>query len=131
MTGISFTPKFAISPYVAPALVNRNPKTENKEWFFEAVNETASEYWEISRLSLFSEGRFMVLVKARAFCYYMLNRHPSLPMSTVEIGKRYFRHHSSIIHSLKRVQDALNGFDPDYLFEFMEAEALLREKYYR
>lgn len=87
------------------------------------AHEAAYMVWKVTPDELADEERIRPKVQARQFVMWYL--YKTTHLGTIEIGKRYKRDHSTVIHARRVVQSALDGFNPQFKKKIEQALTIL------
>lgn len=90
---------------IHPAL----PAIGDTETFCQKVENEAAKHFQISVSEIFGSSRKADIVKARHTCIYLILKNTGI--SSVKLGRRYNRDHSSIVVAKKRIHDFLQVGD--------------------
>ena len=90
-----------ISPYVYPGL----PLKHGYTGLINKLNKYVSYCSNISVDDLKSKKRVSHINRARQVCMYVLKKHTNLTLQ--EIGKEYCRDHSTVLHSVRTIENEL------------------------
>jgi len=120
MTGLAFIPKRRLSPYVAPALVKKRQESITGAEFLKMSVRVAAATWDVTETDIYSVKRTKNVVRARMFVMYFLRKYTCL--SLIGIGKMLHRDHSTVIHAHRRLKNVMEGWEPEFMGQIMQAE---------
>jgi hypothetical protein len=97
-----------VQEIVAPPAPEPKPKLRSVTQYgpISRIQRTVSEFYGITRIELLSRCNIAVIVKPRHVAIYLARKLTS--SSAPEIGRRFSRDHSSVLHAINRIQGLMD-----------------------
>jgi len=99
--------------YALPGMLNmKDPITTN------IILNTVSKYFDVPVAKIMSKSRYSKLVMARQVAQYLMRNQ--LHMNYSELGRVFERDHTSIIHSVKYINEQMTLKNPDEIVNHLD-----------
>lgn len=115
------TQNVLVSPYSFPGI----QKPDQYE-FIQSVIHTANKVWDIKDCTV--DTRRKKYIRSRFWAMWVIRKNTT--MSYNQISKHFLKkHHTSIMHGIKTVNNAIKGYDPEYKKDIETANEYLQKKF--
>ena len=111
-----------VPEFVEPAMSDDEPVTPRDAFQIAEVQRVVAVHFDIPLAEMTSDRRFRGVARPRQVAMYLCTT--KTPRSLAEIGRRFRRDHTTVIHAVKAVEK-LRAADPEFDEKVRELEARL------